>query len=83
MNISGIFVQTTPVQLEAVKARLLELPGVEVHGEEEDGRLVVVIDEPSDRPSGEALMKIQNVEGVLSASLVYQHIEDDQTDSKS
>ncbi len=83
MNISGIFVQTTPVQLEAVKARLLALPGVEVHGEEEDGRLVVVIDEPSDRPSGEALMKIQNVEGVLSASLVYQHIENDETDSKS
>ncbi len=83
MNISGIFVQTTPVQLDAVKARLLALPGVEVHGEEEDGRLVVVIDEPSDRPSGEALMKIQNVEGVLSASLVYQHIENDETDSKS
>jgi nitrate reductase NapD len=78
MNISGIFVHAKPEQLAEVKSDILELPGTEIPVAHEDGRVVVIIDEPEDVPSGKALMEIQNVPGVLSASLVYQHIEEEE-----
>lgn len=78
MNISGILVHAMPAKYEKVKEDLLALPDVEIPVENEDGRMVVIIDEPGDQPSGESLMKIQGIDGVLTANLVYQHIEEDE-----
>ena len=78
MNISGILVHAQPARIDEIRREILALPGVEIPVDHEDGRMVVIIDEPRDIPSGEALMKIQNVKGVLSASLVYQHIEEEE-----
>ena len=77
MNISGIAVHADPSRLSKVREDILALPGTEIPLEEADGRMVVIIDEPERGTSGEALMKVQNVKGVLSASLVYQHVEAD------
>ena len=81
MNISGILVHAAPAKFEKVKESLLALPDIEIPVDNQDGRLVVIIDEPGDQPSGESLMKIQNIDGVLSANLVYQHIEEDEQQS--
>ena len=78
MNISGVLVHAAPAKFEQVKRQLLALPDVEIPLDNPDGRIVVIIDEKSDIPSGESLMKIQNIDGVLSASLVYQHIEEEE-----
>ena len=77
MNISGIIVQATPAKIEQVKEALLALPGVDIPIDGEDGRLVVIIEENGAKAAGEALMKMQNIEGVLSANLVYQHMEEE------
>ena len=77
MNISGILVHALPAKFHAVKEALLALPDVEIPVENEDGRMVVIIDEWGDQPSGESLMKIQGIDGVLTANLVYQHIEEE------
>ena len=80
MNISGILVLADPDRLEMVKTQLLALPGVEISVDEGDGRLVVIIEESNGRASGEALMKMQAIKGVLSASLVYQYLDDEEDD---
>ena len=78
MNISGILVHAAPAKYEKVKRELLAFDDVEIPVENEDGRIVVIIDEAGTQPSGESLMKIQGIDGVLSANLVYQHIEEDE-----
>jgi nitrate reductase NapD len=78
LNISGILVHAQPDRMSEVREALLALPGVEIPLDHDDGRMVVVVDEPQGSPAGEALMRIQNVAGVVSASLVYQHIEEDE-----
>ncbi len=82
MNISGVLVHAAPAKFEQVKRQLLALPDVEIPLDNPDGRIVVIIDEKSDIPSGESLMKIQNIDGVLSASLVYQHIEEEEAEEE-
>ena len=76
MNISGIIVLAAPAKYTKVKEQLLALPGVEIPIENKDGRLVVIIDETNAKASGEVLMTIQGIDGVLSANLVYQHADD-------
>ncbi len=77
MNISGILVQVAPAKMAQVKEDLLALPGVDIPIDGEDGRMVVIIEENGSKAAGEALMKMQNIKGVLTANLVYQHMEED------
>lgn len=75
VNISGILVQAWPDKLITVQDRLEAIPGVEVHAEDENGHLVVTIESENVQATAEILTTLQNVEGVLSASLVYHHEE--------
>ena len=43
MNISGVLVRSRPAQIDAVSGRLTALPGVEVHGANDDGRIVAAL----------------------------------------
>ncbi len=74
MSISGVLIHADPSRLGAVKEGLEALNGVEIHHETEDGRLIVTIEERGG-DGGETLMRMHNVAGVLSASLVYQNFE--------
>ncbi len=75
MNIAGVVIHARPEKIERVEAQLIEFPGVEIHAAAEDGRMVVTVeDEPS--RMGDTVMAFHNVDGVLSASLIYHHFED-------
>lgn len=77
MNVSGILVVVSPSQLEEAKARLVELPGVEVHHvEPETGRIVVVQEAESVDAEIAALSRIKAVKGVMLAEMVY-HVFDE------
>lgn len=75
MNISGILVHTKPEKRVAVIGELTALEGVEVHHATDDGRLVVTVEDHGERKAGDALLAANQIEGVLSASLVYHHFE--------
>lgn len=75
VNISGILIQAWPDELAAVQSRLEAIPGVEVHAEDEKGHLVVTIESENVKATAEIMTTLQNVEGVLSASMVYHHEE--------
>ena len=78
MNISGVIVLAAPTKYPEVKQQLLAMPGVDIPIDNDDGRMVVIIDEAGAKASGEVLMKIQAIDGVLSANLVYQHVEENE-----
>ncbi|MBU0501217.1 MAG: chaperone NapD [Gammaproteobacteria bacterium] len=77
MNICGILVHAHPEGFDAVRERLLGIAGVEVHGISEEGRAVVTLEEDDEDRLAESMLAIQKLEGVLSASLIYHHNEDD------
>jgi periplasmic nitrate reductase NapD len=75
MNIAGVVIHARPEKLAGVEAKLLELPGVEVHATADDGRMVVTVEDEESR-LGDTVMAFHNVDGVLSASLIYHHFEE-------
>ncbi len=77
MSISSLVVQTRPGAAEGVRDEITNYPGVEVHAETDDGRLVVTVDRPLDQEAAEIFDKFQRLEGVLSASLVFNYFEPD------
>ena len=76
MNISGVVVRTFPRDIDSVTRTLSGLDGVEVHGANEDGRLVVTVEKRGERELSDLLTQMQDVPGVLSASMVYHQFED-------
>ena len=77
MNICGILIQAHPEGFEAVRERLLAVPGVEVHGGiSEEGRAVVTLEEDDEDRMADSMLKLQKLEGVMAASMIYHHSED-------
>jgi nitrate reductase NapD len=77
MNISGVIVHARPERIHDVRMALERLPGVEVHAVTETGRLVVTVEEGEEQTSGRASMELHNIDGVLSAAMIYHHYEDE------
>lgn len=78
-NISSAVVFALPECRRAISARLAAMPGVEVHAQNES-RIVITIEGSSSGQLGEALMQITLIEGVVSASMVFEHIEQQESD---
>ncbi len=75
INVSGIIVQATPEKVGKVRALLEQLPGVEIHGVGELGKMVVTLDKNDDRETTETYEQICRLPGVLSTTMVYHHFE--------
>ena len=76
MNISGVIVRAQPGQQAAVRGRLLAIPGVELHVEDDGGRMVVTVEDGAGWSTQDSLLQVHLVEGAMSASLVYQFSDD-------
>lgn len=75
INICGLLVHAIPDQISQVQERLLQYEGVEIHTVTGNGRLVITIDHPDRYQVVDTINQLNNVEGVLSAAMVYQHTE--------
>jgi len=75
MNISSIVVQTHPQNAAVLQEELASLPGVDVHAENE-GRIVITVEDTPDNSPADTMMNVQNMQGVLSASLIYNYCDD-------
>lgn len=76
MNIGGILVRAWPEQIGQVREALAQIEGVEVHGANEDGRMVVTVEKATTGELSDMLVLMQDVPGVLSAAMVYHQIEE-------
>jgi periplasmic nitrate reductase NapD len=77
MNISSVIVRTRPEKLGAVLDGLALIPGVEVHADPGDGRLVLTIEDREGCSTADAFVSMHQLDGVLTASLVYEYCDDD------
>ena len=82
-DICGMLVHARTSQTGSVSARLRALPGVEVHAASGEGRLVVTVEDAGECRCVDTASAIQDVDGVICASLVYQHTDTTDTSQES
>lgn len=73
-HISSAVVATMPQSTEAILATLAGMENVEIHGHG-GGKIVVVIEGGSTGALGECLSRISLLDGVISANMVFEHVE--------
>jgi len=76
MNISGVLVKAYPENLVTIQETLATMNGVEVHGNNDDGRIVITVEDVSANNITDTLTEIQAVPGVLSAAMIYHQFEE-------
>ena len=76
MNICGCLVHASPDHIERVAESITAMDGCEIHGQSEDGRFVVVVEDTDDRKASEIIMEMHQVPGVVSLTLTYHHFEE-------
>ena len=77
MNISSIIVHAKPDALSSVRGSLEQIPGVEIHAATDDGKLVVTIETETDGETAGTFDRINTMDGVMSAAMVFHQFESD------
>lgn len=75
VHISSMVVHARPDYLQDVKNKIERLPGAEIHGESENGKLVVVLESQTQSHITDVIEKIGDIEHVLTTALVFHQIE--------
>lgn len=81
VHIASILVQGWPEKLPLVEAKLTGMPGVESHGSNGAGKLILTVETRSDAKLIATIDRIETSEGVIAASLIYHHAEEMGDDS--
>jgi len=76
MHISGVLVRAYPENITSVTKLLTSFEGVEVHGNNTDGRMVVTVEQENAGQLSALIAHMHDVPGVLSASMIYHQFED-------
>ena len=83
MSIYSLVIHTKPENMEFVSSKLQEIEAVELHGQNEKGKIVVLIDHPDRVYCSSTIMDFHSIPGVLNTSLIYEYFEDDDEDFKN
>ena len=75
-HIASVLVQAWPERIPLVEAELTGLPGVESHGSNGAGKLIITVETESDAELVDRINRIETAEGVIAVSLVYHHSEE-------
>ncbi len=75
IHISSMVVHASPEGLQSVKRNIEALPGAEIHGESDSGKLVVVLESEHEAYITDIIDKISHFDHVLNTALVYHQIE--------
>lgn len=78
MNISGVLVRSYPQNIQSVRDELVQIEGVEVHGSNDDGRMVVTVEQENAGQLSDMLVRMQDIKGVLSTSMIYHQFEENE-----
>lgn len=76
LHIASAVVKARPAIQHAVAARIAQLAGAEV-AVIDQGRIIVVLEASQRHDLGATLDRIADLDGVLSATLVFEHSEGD------
>lgn len=75
MHISGILVHTKPGHTARARDQLNGVAGVEIHIGDEDGKLIVTLEQQDEETTVAAFEQINRLPDILSATMVYHHFE--------
>ncbi len=75
LHIASLVVHALPRRLDQVADAVAALSGAEVHASSPNGKLVVTLEASSAAAIAARVASIQRVEGVLSATLVYEYAD--------
>ena len=76
VHITSLVVRTLPAQWQQTLARVRRLQNVEVHTGDAVGKFVVLLETDDEQQILDAIDRIQEIDGVLSATMVYHHIDE-------
>jgi periplasmic nitrate reductase NapD len=76
LHIASMVVHCVPSRLAAVAELMSALPGAVVHAMSPEGKAVVTLEASSSDDITANVARIQHLQGVLSAALVYQCADD-------
>ncbi len=76
MTICSLVVQAKPQHITTINKALLTMDGVEVHAQNECGKMVVTIDHPSREYCSKAMTNLAQMDGMMSTALIYEYQED-------
>jgi nitrate reductase NapD len=76
MNISSLILRARPESLPQVRIQLAALPGVEVHADHDDGRMVVTVEDTEASSAADTMLAVHTASGVISTTLVYQYTDE-------
>lgn len=71
-EIVSLIVNAFPDHLESVAAEIAAIPGAEVHAQDPRGKLIVVLEAPTQGEIGTMANAISGIPHVLSAAMVFQ-----------
>jgi nitrate reductase NapD len=75
VHVAGLVVHAYPEAAARVAEAIERRDGARVHARSPDGRLVVTLEADGAEAIAASVVDIQRLDGVLAASLVYQHAE--------
>jgi nitrate reductase NapD len=73
LHIASLVVRTDPARMAGVLPHLRAIPHVEIALQDPSGKIVVVMETADETAIAATLTRIQLMEGVASAALVYHH----------
>jgi len=76
VNISSIVIHARPESTAELQVQLNALAGVEVHAVQEDGRMVITIEDTLESVPADTLMQVQLLPGVLGAAMIYNYCDE-------
>lgn len=76
LHIASLVVHAAPRRCERIVEAIAALPGALVHATSAAGKLVVTLEADTADAMARAVSRIQQIDGVLSAALVYQCADD-------
>lgn len=78
MNIASLVLRAHPDRLAALQKSVCSIPGSEVHAvSREDGRMIITVEDTPDHACADALVKVQQLDHVMSITLAYEHSDSD------
>ena len=75
LHITSLVVHALPKALEQVAAGIVKIKGAQIHGSHPAGKLVITLEAHHARDILDCVSQIELLDGVINASLVYQHVE--------
>jgi nitrate reductase NapD len=74
-HVTSLIVHAFPDAAESVVSALVALAGIEVHAQHPNGKIIITLETSEDWEIVARLNAIHDIPGVLSAVLVFHHVE--------